>query len=61
MKIKIDKNKCLGCGTCVGIAGQSFKLGADGKAEPIDPPGDDEATIKEAVDSCPVKAIELAD
>lgn len=61
MKIKVDKDKCIGCGTCVAIAPKTFKLEADGKAEVIEPPGDDKVTIKEAVDSCPVDAIELAD
>lgn len=61
MKVKIDKNKCIGCGTCVAIAPKSFKLGDDGKAQPIEPSGDEEKIIKEAVDSCPVQAIELAE
>lgn len=58
MKIKIDKNKCIGCGTCTVIAPKSFKLGDDGKAQPIELPGDSEEKIKEAVDTCPVDAIE---
>lgn len=53
----IDKEKCIGCGTCTVIAPKSFKLGDDGKAQVIKPPGDDEDKIKEAVDSCPVDAI----
>jgi ferredoxin len=57
MKIRIDKNKCIGCGTCVALAPKSFKLGNDSKAQVIEPPGDEKATIKDAVDSCPVKAI----
>jgi len=56
-KLIIDKNLCLGCGTCASIASKTFKLGADGKAEVIEPAGDDEKTIKEAIDSCPVNAI----
>lgn len=56
-KINIDKNLCLGCGTCVAIAPKTFRLGADGKSEVIEPAGDDEKTIKEAIDSCPVSAI----
>lgn len=58
--MKIDKSKCIGCGTCTVIAPKSFKLGDDGKAQPIDPPKDPKETIKEAVDSCPVDAIELS-
>jgi ferredoxin len=57
MKINIDKNLCIGCGTCVSIASKSFKLGIDGKAEAIEPMGDEEKIIKEAIDSCPVAAI----
>lgn len=59
MKIKVDKEKCIGCGTCVVLAPKSFKLGDDGKSHPIEPPGDEEETIKEAVDSCPTSAIKL--
>ncbi len=55
----IDKKKCIGCGTCTVVAPKSFKLGDDGKAQVIKPPGDEEKKIKEAVDSCPVNAISL--
>lgn len=61
MKINIDKNLCLGCGTCVAIASKTFRLGNDGKAEVIEPAGDKEETIKEAIDSCPVSAIKSTD
>lgn len=57
MKIIVDKNLCLGCGTCVVMAPKTFRLGVDGKAEVIEPAGDKEETIKEAIDSCPVNAI----
>ncbi|MGB9706973.1 MAG: ferredoxin [Microgenomates group bacterium] len=60
-KITVDKQKCIGCGTCVAIAPKSFKLGDDGKAQPIEPPGDEEEKIKEAVESCPVSAILAVD
>ena len=59
--MKVDKDKCIGCGTCVAIAAKSFKLTDDGKAIFIEPPGDEEAKIQEAIDSCPVAAIESAD
>ena len=57
-KIIIDKTKCIGCGSCAALAPKSFKMGDDGKAQAITPAGDGEATIKNAVDGCPVKAIE---
>ena len=61
MKIKIDKNKCIGCGTCVVIAPKTFKLNDEGKSELIEPAGDDQKTIRNAIDSCPVVAIKLTD
>ena len=61
MKIDIDKDLCIGCGTCVSIAPKSFKLTDDDKVEVIKPQEDDEAKIKEAIDSCPVSAIKSID
>lgn len=55
--LRVDKEKCIGCGTCTVTAPKTFKLGNDGKAEVIDPPGDEEKKIKEAIDSCPTSAI----
>lgn len=59
MLIKIDKQKCIGCGACTVNAPKTFKLGNDGKAQVIEPVGDDEATIKQAAEGCPVEAIVL--
>ena len=69
MEVKVDKQKCIGCGTCVAIAPKSFKLDDDGKAEVTDPAGvtegdliagDPEAKVKEAAESCPVGAIQIS-
>jgi len=57
-QVKVDKTKCIGCGTCAALAPKSFKIGDDGKAEAINPAGDDEETVQRAVDGCPVSAIE---
>ena len=59
MKIAVDKDKCIGCGACTAVAPKSFKLGKDGKAELVTPPGDKDAAIKSAAESCPVEAIRL--
>lgn len=56
----VDKSKCIGCSTCSTLAPKTFKLGKEGKAEVIEPPGDGEEKIKEALDTCPVEAISLA-
>ena len=60
-KLKVDKDKCIGCGTCVALASKSFKMTDDNKSVAINPPGDDEATIKNAAESCPVDAIKLGE
>lgn len=55
----VNKKKCIGCGTCTVLAAKTFRLANDGKAEVINPPGDEEEKIKEAMDACPVNAISL--
>lgn len=54
-KVKIEKNKCIGCGSCVAVCEGNFEL-KEGKAiakkETSDLPCN-----KEAADTCPVQAI----
>jgi len=61
LKIKIDKELCVSVGSCVAIAGKTFKLDEDGIVTIINPDGDDEQTILAAAQSCPTKAIEVFD
>ena len=58
LKVTIDENLCIGCGTCVAIAGKSFQM-EEAKAKAIDPAGDSDEMVRDAVDSCPVKAIKI--
>jgi ferredoxin len=53
----VDKDKCIGCGTCAAMASQTFKIGDDGKAQVVANSSDNQATIQSAIDSCPVSAI----
>ena len=60
MKPIIDKNKCIGCGTCAAICPEVFNIEGDGKAGVI--PGDYanlQGKINQAKDSCPVQAISV--
>jgi len=57
MKVKVDKNKCIGCGACEAVCPKVFKL-VDGKAA-AKVKETNEKCAKEAVDSCPVQAISL--
>lgn len=61
MRVKVDKNKCIGCGTCVSIAPEVFEMEDDGKSkvkEGADLEKNKEA-IRQAKDSCPTQAIEV--
>lgn len=53
----VDEDMCTGCGLCPDIAPDTFELNDEGIAVVTDPEGDDEDTIQEAIDSCPVEAI----
>jgi ferredoxin len=55
--IVVDKETCIGCGSCSAICGEIFDL-KEGKA--FVKPGQEESKApcaKEAQDSCPVNAI----
>jgi len=53
--IKVDKNKCIGCGLCASICPGVFVLGKDGKSS-VKNKWKGEC-YKEAAESCPVQAI----
>ena len=60
-KIKINKKKCISCGTCVALAPKTFVLDKDTKAKVKDAEGDNDKVILQATQSCPTLAIELKD
>lgn len=57
MAIKIDKEKCVGCGRCTEICPEIFKLEENGKATVISE--HDLSCAMKASDSCPVGAIKI--
>jgi ferredoxin len=58
MRIKIDREKCLGCGLCEGICGGIFQIGDDGKAY-VKNPYLIIYCVKKAVEECPADAITM--
>ncbi len=57
MSIKVDQEKCVGCGMCAGLCPEVFIMNNDGKSEVI---GDNIDCAKEAAASCPVEAISIS-
>ncbi|MEK6832981.1 MAG: ferredoxin [Nanoarchaeota archaeon] len=57
--VKVDKEKCIGCGACASTCPQVFEMTDDGKAE-VKAGADlkkNAKCIKEAIQLCPVEAI----
>jgi ferredoxin len=57
MKINVDREACIGCGTCVALAPNTFELDVEGKSVVTNAAGDPEVDIRKAADACPVSAI----
>jgi len=60
MKVKVNKEKCIGCGYCASVCPEVFELGEDGKSH-VKEGADFEKNVdcvKEAKEGCPAGAIE---
>jgi ferredoxin len=53
----IDREVCIGCGTCVALCPNVFQLQDDGKSKVVNANGAGEDEIQQAIDSCPVQCI----
>lgn len=53
----VDRDACIGCGTCVALCPAVFQLKDDGKSDVVDANGASEAEVQQAIDSCPVQCI----
>ena len=61
MKVKIDRDLCIGVRNCVAIAPTVFKLDDKNKAIVLDPSSVDDNTLSEAAESCPENAVIIED
>jgi ferredoxin len=59
-KFHVNKEVCIGCGTCISACPECFEFDEDGKSQvKTDTTGDcDQKTI---IDDCPVRAISLVE
>ncbi|MCD4705659.1 ferredoxin [bacterium] len=54
---KINKDICIGCGTCESLCPEVFEMGDADKAKIKQNAPKGVSCIQEAIDSCPVQAI----
>ncbi len=61
MKVRVERNLCIGVGNCVAYAPTVFALDEENKAVVLDPSSVDDDTLLEAAESCPENAIIVED
>ena len=58
-KVKVDSERCIRCGACVARAPKNFDYGDDGESVVKSEEVTEE--VRQAVDMCPVSAIEIVE
>jgi ferredoxin len=61
LKVKVDRDACIGVGNCVAFAPTVFQLDKENKAVVLDASSVDLNTLLEAAKSCPENAIIVED
>lgn len=61
IRIKINRDLCIGAAACILIAPDVFQLDEEGKVYLVDADSADAQTIIDAAKSCPVVAISIED
>ena len=61
MKVRVDRDLCIGVGNCVAFAPTVFTLDEENKAIVLAPSSVDDDTLLEAAESCPENAIIVED
>lgn len=56
-EVYVDQDVCIGCGLCVSIVSEVFRMNDAGVSEVHNQAGSTRAKIQEAMDSCPVNCI----
>lgn len=60
MKVKVNRDACIGCGACAAICPYVFEIDDEGLSKVVNSDVKDENIddVKDAIDSCPTGAIE---
>jgi len=61
MKIQVLTNQCIGAGSCVAIAPNTFVLDENNQSQVTDQTGDPADAQMAAAQACPVNAIIITD
>lgn len=61
MKVKVNQDKCIGCGACMSVADDLFQFDDDGFSYAVkeEVAEKDEEKVKTAAQVCPTEAIEV--
>lgn len=60
VKITIDQEKCIGCGTCAAMCPDVFKIDdTTARATVIKPEGSETCNARKTAKTCPVEAIKI--
>lgn len=54
---KVDQSACIGCGICAQLCPKVFEMQDNGKSKAVNPSADNDCS-ENAIDSCPVHAID---
>ena len=62
-RVEVDRERCVGSGTCEALAPDVFEVDDDGVLAVLvpDPDGEQLAAVRDAVQACPTRALTLVD
>jgi ferredoxin len=61
-RVEVDRDRCVGSGTCEALAPVVFEVDDDGVLAVLREPAEDELPdVRDAVQACPTRALALAD
>jgi len=58
-KITQDREKCIGCGSCVAICGENWEMKEDNKSTPKKTELEEISCNQKAAEGCPVAIIKV--